>query len=121
MAEEAGEKMRCTRRRSSRILALEEEKKKEEEQKERATKFNLLSRNETVPLVSEPNSKAGVTHSQHPEEGGHREQKQGRPPTVMQYDRRRVKLKRLEDVVVTPAAYPSQQVPIFSSSAFLHF
>jgi hypothetical protein len=97
MGEEGGEILEMRRRRSARISALEEEKekkKKEEEQKASATKPN-----EQMMMI-------GVPHSEDCEV---EERRLSRPPTVRQYDRRRVrKRKRLEDVVVTTSlAYPS--------------
>jgi hypothetical protein len=105
MGEEGGEILEMKRRRSARIWALEEEKEKKkkkkkkevEEQKACATKSN-----EQMMMMM----MIGVPHSEDCEV---EERRLSRPPTVRQYDRRRVrKRKRLEDVVVTTSlAYPS--------------
>lgn len=140
MADEGGEMLE-TRRRSVRIWALEEEKKKkktttttveDKQQKASVTNSNplLTAGNETVSLAAfKTNSIAGFPHSQHSlvQEDQHKEQQHARPPTFKQYDRRRVKRKRLEDVVVSSPAYfsPAQvslflvQLPLLPLSAFL--
>ncbi|KAG7949231.1 hypothetical protein I3843_13G051300 [Carya illinoinensis] len=124
MADEGGEMLE-TRRRSVRIWALEEEKKKkkkttstveDKQQKASVTNSNplLTAGNESESLAAlKTNSIAGVPHSQHSQvqEDQHKEQQHARPPTFKQYDRRRVKRKRLEDVVVSSPAYfsPAQE------------
>jgi hypothetical protein len=101
MGEEGGEILEMRRRRSARISALEEEKekKKEKKKKEEEQKASATKSNEQMMMI-------GVPHSEDCEV---EERRLSRPPTVRQYDRRRVrKRKRLEDVVVTTSlAYPS--------------
>jgi hypothetical protein len=125
MGEEGGEIVEM-RRRSARIWALEEEKEKkkktkeEEEQKACATQSNHNEMTILIGTVDTLASSAGVPHSEHCEVEEHREEHGltlTRPPTVRQYDRRRVrKRKRLEDVVVT-----SQQQVSLSLSLSLRF
>ncbi len=122
MAEESGE---MGRRRSARIWALEEEKKKKKMMMKMKMKMKEAEEElehkayayKTVP--SEFKSYAGVQHFQHAEHEEYEKHCHGfsrttaLPPTVRQYDRRRVKRKRLEDVVVTNSlAFPSQQVSL---------
>lgn len=112
MGEEGGEIVEM-RRRSARIWALEEEKEKkkkttktkvEEEQKACAAQSNdeMMILIGTVDTLA---SGAGIPHFEHCEVEEHQEEHGltfTRPPTIRQYDRRRVrKRKRLEDVVVT--------------------
>lgn len=116
MADEGGEMLE-TRRRSVRIWALEEEKKK----KKKTTTASVSNSNHLLnagidAVLSLPafktNSTAGVPRSQ--VQGQHKELPHARPPTFKQYDRRRVKRKRLEDVVVSsPAYFSPAQVSLF--------